>query len=228
MEILPGTHRSSASCPKHTRSDRSFAQEGFTKGERGSTFSAEEMRAMPHLSDAWANRVSTKIKSARGTLLFACDDPRSSHGISAGLEVETLTPAQIVEVASRQRTAKPEDHRAGKRRNGRVRVGAVARCLACVAGYTQPAGLDRRQCDRRLSHKTDPRGYTVGHRTDCCEQNSPGVFADVLDHLGLRRDPVSGVFPYTVLLSALLHHAKPYGWRIYNIFWPKTWATARQ
>ena len=102
-----------------------ISQEGFAKGDRGSTFSPEEMRAIRAYmtNDAWLNEFSQiKVREAR-YLLRAMTSLMASTGITPGLEVETLTPAQIVEVADsngqpglRITVRKAQ----GKRKNGRV------------------------------------------------------------------------------------------------------------
>ena len=77
-----------------------------------------------YMTDAWVNEIpSIKVREAR-YLLRAMVSLMASTGITPGLEVETLTPAQIVEVAET-----PTDGRAlritirkaqGKRKNDRV------------------------------------------------------------------------------------------------------------
>jgi hypothetical protein len=176
-----------------------ISQEGFSKGDRGSTFSAEEMRAIRAYmtDDAWVNEFNQmKVREAR-YLLRAMTSLMASTGITPGLEVETLTPAQIVEVADsngrpglRITVRKAQ----GKRKNGRV-VWARSHDVWPVLQDIRDLLLwiaDNATEDYRLNNT---QGFLFARPSDgLLPTKFAGVFADVLNRLGLRRDPVSGVF----------------------------------
>jgi hypothetical protein len=175
-----------------------ISQEGFTKGERGSTFSAEEMRAIrAYMTDAWADEFNQiKVREAR-YLLRAMTSLMASTGITPGLEVETLTPAQIVEVADsngRPSLRITVRNAQGKRKNGRVvwaRSHDVWPVLQDIRNLLAWIAANATEDYRR----NNPRGYLFARPSDgLLPTKFAGVFADVLNHLGLRRDPVSGGF----------------------------------
>ena len=72
-----------------------ITQEGFAKGERGATFTREEMQSIrAYMTDAWVNELPVnKVREAR--YLLRAMVPYGVTGITPGLEVETLMPAQI-------------------------------------------------------------------------------------------------------------------------------------
>ncbi len=176
-----------------------ISQEGFTKGDRGSTFSTEEMRAIRAYmtDDAWLNEFNQiKVREAR-YLLRAMTSLMASTGITPGLEVETLTPAQIVEVADsngqpglRITVRKAQ----GKRKNGRVvwaRSYDVWPVLQDMRNLLLWIAANATEDYRR----NNPHGFLFARPSDgLLPTKFAGVFADVLGHLGLRHDPVSGVF----------------------------------
>jgi integrase len=175
-----------------------ISQEGFAKGNRGSTFSVEEMQAIrAYMTDAWVDEFNQiKVREAR-YLLRAMTSLMASTGITPGLEVETLTPAQIAEVSDsngrlglRITVRKAQ----GKRKNDRVvwaRSHDVWPVLQDVrdllAWITANATEDYR--------RNNPHGYLFSRPSDgLLPTKFAGVFADVLDRLRLRRDLISGVF----------------------------------
>ncbi len=195
-----------------------ISQEGFAKGERGAAFTREEMKSIrAYMTDAWVNELPVnKVREAR-YLLRAMVSLMASTGITPGLEVETLTPAQIEfrddhykQPALRIVIRKAQ----GKRKNDRV---AWAR-----SHDVWPVLMDMRNLLAWImANATDqywqnnPHGYLFARPSDgLLPTKFAGVFADVLDHLGLRLDPVSGVFRTMYCLPALLRHAKSDGWRV--------------
>jgi hypothetical protein len=175
-----------------------ISQEGFAKGERGATFTREEMQSIrAYMTDVWVNELPVnKVCEAR-YLLRAMVSLMASTGITPGLEVETLTPAQIVEVADsngrpglRITVRKAQ----GKRKNGRVvwaRSHDVWPVLEDIRNLLLWIATNATEDYRR----NNPHGYLFARPSDgLLPTKFAGVFADALDHLGLRRDLVSGVF----------------------------------
>jgi hypothetical protein len=175
-----------------------ISQEGFSKGDRGSTFSVEEMKAIrTYMTDAWVNEVNQiKVREARH-LLRAMTSLMASTGITPGLEVETLTPAQIAEVADsngrlglRITVRKAQ----GKRKNDRVvwaRSHDVWPVLQDIRDLLAWIAANATEDYRR----NNEHGYLFARPSDgLLPTRFAGVFADVLERLGLRHDPVSGVF----------------------------------
>ena len=175
-----------------------ISQEGFAKGERGATFTREEMESIrAHMTDAWVNQVPVnKVREAR-YLLRAMVSLLASTGITPGLEVETLTPAQVEfrDDHHKQPALRIVIRKAqGKRKNDRVAwarshdVWPVLKDMRNLLAWIMANATDQ-------YWQNNPHGYLFARPSDgLLPTKFSGVFADVLDHLGLRRDPVSGVF----------------------------------
>ena len=175
-----------------------ISQEGFAKGERGATFTREEMESIrAYMTDAWVNEIPVnKVREAR-YLLRAMVSLMASTGITPGLEVETLTPAQIEfrDDHHKQPGLRIVIRKAqGKRKNDRVAwarshdVWPVLKDMRNLLAWIMANATD-------LYWQNNPHGYLFARPSDgLLPTKFAGVFADVLDHLGLRRDPVSGVF----------------------------------
>ena len=109
---------------KSVRKRLVISQEGLSKGERGSSFTEDEMRAVrTHTDDAWIAKGHTTVVRENRFLTRAIVSLVASTGITPGLEVETLTAGQNAEVKytndhlSLRITIRPQQ---GKRAKGRV------------------------------------------------------------------------------------------------------------
>jgi integrase len=174
------------------------SQEGFAKGERGATFTREEMNSIcAYMTDAWVNELPVnKVREAR-YLLRAMVSLMASTGITPGLEVETLTPAQVEfrDDHHKQPGLRIVIRKAqGKRKNDRVAwarshdVWSVLKDMRNLLAWIMANATD-------LYWQNNPHGYLFARPSDgMLPTKFAGVFADVLDRLGLRRDPISGVF----------------------------------
>jgi hypothetical protein len=183
---------------KHHAKRSIISQEGFAKGDRGSTFTRAEMQAIRHyMTNAWVDKFNqAKVREAR-YLLRAMVSLMASTGITPGLEVETLTPHQIDfredthhQPALRIVVRKEQ----GKRKNDRVVwarshdvwpvLDDIHKLLAWIAANATEDYWRR-----------NPYGYLFARPSDgMLPTKFDGVFADVLDDLGLRRDPITGAF----------------------------------
>jgi integrase len=196
-EILRDAHKLGLVSKAHAKKSV-ISQEGFAKGERGATFTRQEMESIrAYMTDAWVNELPVnRVREAR-YLLRAMVSLMASTGITPGLEVETLTPAQVefrddhhkqpgLRIAIRKAQ--------GKRKNDRVAwarshdVWPVLKDMHNLLAWIMANATDQ-------YWQNNPHGYLFARPLDgLLPTKFARVFADVLDHLGLRRDPVSGVF----------------------------------
>jgi integrase len=174
-----------------------ISQEGFAKGNRGSSFSVPEMqRLRGYMSDAWiAEGHHGKVREAR-YLLRALVSLLASTGLTPGLEVETLTPEQIEyrddsheQPALRIAVRKHQ----GKRAPDRIvwaRMHDVWQVLAdtqALQKWVQKHATDE-------YWRVNPHGHLFARPSDGVFPPFAEAFATVLVKLGMRRDPVSGGF----------------------------------
>jgi hypothetical protein len=175
-----------------------ISQEGFTGGDRGSTFTRDEMRAIrQHMTDAWVNEfAATKVREAR-YLLRAMVSLCASTGITPGLEVETLTPAQIEfrNDHNGQRALRIVIRKAqGKRKNDRV-VWARSHDIWPILDDMHKLLAWINASATGLYRQNNPQSYLFARPSDGLLPSKYSlVFADVLNSLGLRQDPVTGGF----------------------------------
>jgi integrase len=196
-EILRDAHKLGLVSKTHAKKSV-ISQEGFAKGERGATFTREEMESIrAYMTDAWVNELPVnRVREAR-YLLRAMVSLMASTGITPGLEVETLTPAQVEfrDDHHKQPALRIVIRKAqGKRKNDRVAwarshdVWPVLKDMRNLLAWIMATATDQ-------YWQSNPHGYLFARPSDgLLPTKFAGVFADVLDHLGLRRDPVSGVF----------------------------------
>jgi integrase len=196
-EILRDAHKLGLVSKAHAKKSV-ISQEGFAKGERGATFTREEMELIrAHMTDAWVNELPVnRVREAR-YLLRAMVSLMASTGITPGLEVETLTPAQVEfrDDHHKQPALRIVIRKAqGKRKNDRVAwapshdVWPVLKDMRNLLAWIMANATDQ-------YWQNNPHGYLFARPSDgLLPTKFSGVFADVLDHIGLRRDPVTGVF----------------------------------
>jgi hypothetical protein len=170
--------------------------EGFAKGERGSTFTRQEMEAVHrYMTDAWVNEFPNyrKVGETR-YLLRALISLMASTGITPGLEVETLTPAQVQFI--RDSNGQPAlrvviRKAAGKRKNDRV-VWARSHDVWPVLDDMRALLAWIKLNASEEYHRNNPNGYLFARPSDgFFPSNSQMVFGKVLSNLGLRHDPVT-------------------------------------
>ena len=174
-----------------------ISNEGFSHGSKGSAFSRVEMEKIrAFMTDAWVADSGGKRKVMEGRyILRALISLMACTGISAGLEVETLTIEQVGEVVdSNGRPALRiaiRKHQ-GKRANDRI-VWArghdvwpvLTDMRALLAWIAENATDEYRQ--------NNPKGYLFCRPSDGKFPNLIEGFAAVLNTLGLRQDNVSKV-----------------------------------
>jgi len=181
---------------KSVRKRLVISQEGLSKGERGSSFTEDEMRAVrAHMDDAWIAKGHTTVVRENRFLTRAIVSLMASTGITPGLEVETLTAGQIAEVKdtnghlSLRITIRPEQ---GKRAKGRTVwarthdvwpvVEEMRRLQAWQAANVTEEGRARNKAQHLFARPSDGRFPIY-----------PVIIAEILDVLGMRVDPATGV-----------------------------------
>ncbi len=179
----------------HKRS-LTISTKGYTSGLRGDGFSREEMMAIrAYMSDAWiAAGPYAKVRENR-FLLRALVSLMASTGITPGLEVETLTPSQVTEVADSNgrpglRVAIRGEQ--GKRKPQRVvwaRVNDVWPVIADMRALL--AWISQNVTDEY--RRMNPHHYLFARPSDGLFPFFAEVFAKVLDDLNIHTDPVTGV-----------------------------------
>jgi integrase len=173
-----------------------ISTKGYANGLRGDGFSREEMRAIrTYMSDAWiAAGHHAKVRETR-FLLRALVSLMACTGITPGLEVETLTPAQVTEALDsngRQGLRVAIKGEQGKRKPPRVvwaRINdewpVINDMRALLAWISQNAGDEY--------HRINRNGYLFARPSDGLFPDFAEVFAKVLDDLRVHTDPVTGV-----------------------------------
>jgi site-specific recombinase XerD len=170
--------------------------EGFEKGERGSTFTRKEMQAIrAHLTDEWVHEFPNYLKVCEARyLLRALISLMASTGITPGLEVETVTPAQMQFL--RDSNGQPAlrvviRKAAGKRKNDRVvwarshDVWPVIDDMRALLAWIKANGTEEYR-------RNNPQGYLFARPSDGMFPTTfQAVFGKMLSDLGLRRDPVT-------------------------------------
>lgn len=182
-----------------TRARRKFliiSQEGFAKGIRGASFSRQEMTTIMRLmSDAWVSQGHTLIRRENRYLLRALISLMSTTGITPGLEVETLTPAQVVETKDtngessvRVQIRNHQGKRAGSRTVwARVNdVCPVVEDMARLKGWIAANATE-------TYRQQNPKGYIFCRPSDGEFPIYHRVFEEILEELGLRVDQITGV-----------------------------------
>ena len=173
-----------------------ISTKGFNTGLRGDAFSRDEMTAIrAYMDDAWvAAGHHAKVRETR-FLLRALISLMASTGITPGLEVETLTPAQVAEAVDSNGRAglrvaiKGEQ---GKRKPQRVvwarvnDVWPVIRDMRALRAWIDQSATEQ-------YHRINPNGYLFARPGDGVFPDFAEVFAKVLDDLRLHTDPVTGV-----------------------------------
>ena len=157
----------------------------------------------------------------------------ASTGITPGLEVETLTPAQVQFI--RDFNGQPAlrvviRKAAGKRKNDRV-VWARSHDVWPVLNDMRALLAWIKAQRQRGYHRNNPNGYRrPAYRMGSSPATSQMVFGKVLSNLGLRHDPVTKKLALDVCLSALLRYAEPHrtASAISLQSLPRTWETARR
>ena len=192
---------------------------GFEKGLRGDAFSREEMMALrAYMSDAWvAAGAYEKVRESR-FLLRALVSLMASTGITPGLEVETLTPAQVAEAVDSNgrpglRVAIRDAQ--GKRKPSRVvwaRVNDVWPVIHDMRALLTWINQNATEEYRRIN----PNGFLFARPSDGLFPHFADVFPKVLDDLRVRTDPVTGVrrrlysCRHYYATQSLLHGVSPY------------------
>jgi hypothetical protein len=173
-----------------------ISTKGFNTGLRGDAFSREEMTAIrAHMADAWvAAGHHAKVRETR-FLLRALISLMASTGITPGLEVETLTPAQVAEAVDSNSRAglrvaiKGEQ---GKRKPQRVVWARVNDVWPVIRDMrTLRAWIDQNVTEQY--RRINPNGFLFARPSDGVFPDFGEVFAKVLDDLRLHTDPVTGV-----------------------------------
>ena len=174
----------------------SISTKGFINGLRGDAFSRTEMMAIrAHMSDAWvAAGPYEKVRETR-YLLRALVSLMASTGITPGLEVETLTPAQVTEVADSNgrpglRVAIRGEQ--GKRKPQRV-VWARVNDVWPVIDDMRALRVWISQNATEEYQPMNSNGYLFARPSDGQFPEFAEVFAKVLDDLHVHTDPVTGV-----------------------------------
>jgi hypothetical protein len=202
----------------HTRR-LTISTKGFNSGLRGDAFSRDEMTAIrAYMDDAWVSAWHpVKVRETR-FLLRALISLMASTGITPGLEVETLTPAQVTEAVDSNgrpglRVAVRGEQ--GKRKPQRVvwaRINDVWPVIKDMRSLR--AWIDQNATEQY--HRINPNGYLFARPSDGAFPDFGEVFAKVLDDLRLHTDPVTGVrrrlysCRHYYATQSLLHSVSPY------------------
>ena len=197
----------------------SISTKGFINGLRGDAFSRPEMMAIrAHMNDAWvAAGPYEKVRETR-YLLRALVSLMASTGITPGLEVETLTPAQVTEVADSN--GRPGLRVAIKGEQGKRKP---QRIVWARVNDVWPVIEDMRALQVWISQNAteeyqpmNPNGYLFARPSDGQFPEFAEVFAKVLDDLHVHTDPVTGVrrrlysCRHYYATQSLLHGVSPY------------------
>jgi hypothetical protein len=196
-----------------------ISTKGFANGIRGDGFSREEMMVIrAHMSDAWvAAGHYGKVRETRFQLR-ALVSLMASTGITPGLEVETLMPAQVTEAVDSNgrpglRVAIKGEQ--GKRKPQRVvwarvnDVWPVIKDMRALQAWISQNATDEYR-------RVNPNGYLFARPSDGLFPNFAEVFAKVLLDLKLHADPVTGVrrrlysCRHYYATQSLLHGVSPY------------------
>jgi hypothetical protein len=202
----------------HTRR-LTISTKGFNSGLRGDAFSRDEMAAIrAYLDDAWvAAGHHAKVRETR-FLLRALISLMASTGITPGLEVETLTPAQVTEAVDSN--GRPGLRVAVRGEQGKRKPQWV---VWARINDVWPVIKDMRSLRARIDqngteqyHRINPNGYLFARPSDGAFPDFGEVFAKVLDDLRLHTDPVTGVrrrlysCRHYYATQSLLHGVSPY------------------
>lgn len=173
-----------------------ISQSGLQKGERGSSFSPEEMlKLREFMSDAWIAQGHTEVVRQDRYLTRALVSLMTSTGLTPGLEVETLSAAQVREAWDTNRELSlritVRKHQ-GKRKHDRV---VWARVRDAWEPVEDMRALRVWICERATDEyrRRNPNGYLFARPLDGRFPLYAVIFADILDKLGMRVDPVTKV-----------------------------------
>jgi hypothetical protein len=169
--------------------------EGFDKGERGSTFTRQEMKTIrDHMTDAWINELPHRKVYETRYLLRALISLMASTGITPGLEVETITREQMqfLHDSNNQPALRVAIRKAaGKRKNDRVvwarshDVWPVLDDMRALLAWIKANATEEYR-------RNNPEGYLFARPTDGLFPTTfQTVFGTLLSDLGLRFDPVT-------------------------------------
>jgi hypothetical protein len=174
-----------------------ISNEGFSHGSKGAAFTRVEMEAIrAYMTDAWvADSGGKRIVMEGRYILRALISLMSCTGISAGLEVETLTIAQVGEVLDSNgrpalRIAIRKNQ--GKRAKDRIvwarghDVWPVLQDMRALLAWVKANVTDEYR-------QNNPQGFLFCRPSDGKFPNLIEGFAAVLDKLDIRQDPVSHV-----------------------------------
>jgi hypothetical protein len=173
-----------------------ISQSKFEKGERGSGFSRSEMEQLrAHMSSGWIKAAHTATSRENRFLLRCLVSLVATTGIRPGLEVELLTPAQVVRTKDHYGVwsirSEIRAHQ-GKFATGRIAWARVNDVWPVVDDLLRlQAWIADHATDAYRAH--NPAGYIFCRPSDGEFPIFHRIFEEVLETLGIRIDPVTKV-----------------------------------